>query len=61
MTPKALRAIRLALGLSIEDFARILRLAPDELKQMESGERVINMARLSRAFERLVPETQDRD
>lgn len=56
MTARALRAIRLALGLTIEQFSAILRIPQDELEEMERGERMINVARISRALERLAPE-----
>lgn len=61
MTPKALRALRLALGLTPDQFSSILRISQEELLQMERGERVINVARLSRALERLAPEPRDRN
>lgn len=56
MTPKALRAIRLALGLTAEQFSSIVRIPLNELEEMERGERMINIARISRALERLAPE-----
>ena len=56
MTAKALRAIRLALGLTIEQFSAMLRIPQDELDEMERGDRMINAARISRALERLAPD-----
>jgi DNA-binding transcriptional regulator YiaG len=60
MTPKALRSLRLALGLSIEVFARHTNLKAAEVHAWELGEKPIDVARLTRGLERLPPQSTER-
>ncbi len=53
LTPKALRSIRLALGLSIEQFAERIGLTPAEVSAMERGE--MTLSGIGKALERLAP------
>ena len=39
MTPKEIRSRRLALGLSVDEFAREVRLRGSEVREIEAGER----------------------
>jgi len=51
LTPKALRSIRLALGLSIEQFAERIGLTPSEVSAMERGE--MTLSGIGKSLERL--------
>lgn len=54
MTPKGLRSIRMALGLSVSELAGRLGIPSDELRDYELGLRPIELT-LSNSFERLSP------
>ena len=56
MTPKALRSLRLALGLSIAEFAQQLGVSAQELDDWECGLKRVDIEHLSRGLELLAPE-----
>jgi transcriptional regulator with XRE-family HTH domain len=53
MTPKALRSIRLALGLSLRDFAQRINLPVDVVLDMERGRVPIDIKKLNPHLEQL--------
>jgi transcriptional regulator with XRE-family HTH domain len=54
MTPKEIRSRRLALGISVDELARELRLPTDEVREIEGGERaVMHRALFEQTFARL--------
>lgn len=55
MTPKEIRSRRLALALSVEEFARELRVAPDVVRALENGDDppLSDIGVLRRVFDRL--------
>jgi transcriptional regulator with XRE-family HTH domain len=55
MTPKEIRSRRLALGISVDELARELRLPVNEVREIESGDRPVaaHQALLGRTFARL--------
>ena len=55
MTPKALRSLRINLGLPVGDFATRMGVSEEELQQMELGGHPIDVARVSLALEQLLP------
>ncbi|MGZ7042154.1 MAG: hypothetical protein ACXVH7_10225, partial [Thermoanaerobaculia bacterium] len=55
MTPKALRSLRINLGLPVGDFATRMGVSEEELQQMELGGHPIDVARVSVALEQLLP------
>ncbi|MEP7366396.1 MAG: helix-turn-helix transcriptional regulator [Acidobacteriota bacterium] len=60
MTPKEIRSRRLALALSVEEFARELRVAADMVRALENGDDPASPTRdvLERVFARLEAATQ---
>ncbi len=57
MTPKALRSIRLALGLTLPEFAERIGFPMQEVWDMETGKKPIMMRELNPALERLAPDS----
>lgn len=55
MTGRALRSIRLALSLTIDEFAERIAMPAVELEAFERGDQAIDIRRLSAALERLAP------
>lgn len=55
VTGKALRSIRLALSLTLPEFADQLGISVAELDAFERGDIMLDMQRLSRGLERLQP------
>ena len=58
MTGRALRSIRLALGLSLDEFSQRIGMSVTELDAYERGDKAIDAARMSGALERLAPDVQ---
>ncbi len=54
MTAKALRALRLALGLTLTDFADLLQITATDVYAWERGVRPIDDAKLSVGLERIL-------
>lgn len=61
MTGRALRSIRIALSLSIDEFSDRVGIPAFELEAFERGDRAIDSRRLSPALERLVPDVEKLD
>lgn len=61
MTGRALRSIRLALSLTIDEFSERMGIAAVELEAVERGDAPIDSRRLSAALERLAPDVQKLD
>lgn len=62
MTPKDVRSRRLALGLTVEELAKALRLRMTDLREIENGERAVADAALfERTFARLEQERDTAD
>lgn len=55
MTGKALRCVRLALSLSLQQFADQIGIPVADLDAFERGDALLDQARLSRGLERLTP------
>lgn len=55
MTGRALRSIRLALSLTIDEFSERIGIAAVELEAFERGDEPIDSRRVSAALERLAP------
>ena len=55
MTPKEMRSRRLALALSVDELARALEIAPENVRAIESGDvtRMPDADTLERVFRRL--------
>jgi DNA-binding transcriptional regulator YiaG len=60
MTPKALRSIRIALGLSVRDFSARIGMAADHIQNMETGDARIDPHAVATALERLAPYDDER-
>ena len=58
MTGRALRSIRLALSLTLDEFSDRTGIPALELDACEKGENAIESPRLSRALELLTPDVQ---
>lgn len=58
MTGRAFRSIRIALGLTLPQFADRIGIPVDELDAFEKGEKAIDSDRLSTACERLTPDVE---
>ena len=58
MTPKEIRSRRLALALSVDELARLLEIAPETMRAIESGDlaSMPDADALERAFTRLESE-----
>lgn len=61
MTGRALRSIRLALSLTLHEFAEHVGIPAVELDAFERGDRAIDGRRLSAALERLAPDVEKLD
>lgn len=59
MTGKALRSIRLALSLTLAEFAEQIGISVAELDAFERGDITLDMQRLSRGLERLAPNVRE--
>ncbi len=57
MTPKALRSIRLALGLTLPEFAERIGFPTQDVWDMETGKKPIVMRELNPGLERLAPDS----
>ncbi len=57
MTPKALRSIRLALGLTLTEFAERIGFPMQHVWDMETGKKPIVMLELNAGLERLAPDS----
>jgi transcriptional regulator with XRE-family HTH domain len=55
MTPKALRSMRLALGISVSEFAKLCGITPEALQSWETGTQPIDMTSVNRCLENLGP------
>ena len=58
MSGRALRSIRLALGLSLDEFSQRIGISVTELDAYERGDKAIDGPRVSSALERLAPDAQ---
>jgi len=61
MTGRALRSIRLALSLTIDDFSERVGIPAMELEAFERGDKALDLCRLSTALERLAPDVERLD
>lgn len=59
MTGRALRSLRLALSLTVDQFSEHIGIPASELDAMERGDKPIDSDRLSSALERLAPVLQE--
>ncbi|HEY0143801.1 MAG TPA: hypothetical protein VGF48_23135 [Thermoanaerobaculia bacterium] len=61
MTGRALRSIRLALSLTVDEFSNRVGINAMELEAFERGDHAIEPRRLSAALERLTPDVEKLD
>lgn len=61
MTGRALRSIRLALSLTIDEFSERIDIPAVEVDAFERGDKALESRRLSAALERLAPDVEKLD
>ncbi|HEX6158605.1 MAG TPA: helix-turn-helix transcriptional regulator [Thermoanaerobaculia bacterium] len=61
MTGRALRSIRLALSLTVDEFSARIGIPAVELDAFERGDQALEPRRLSAALERLAPDVETLD
>jgi hypothetical protein len=58
VTPKALRSLRISIGMTLEEFAARLKIKSDDLHAWETGDRPVDVRRVMKAIERLRPKAE---